>query len=253
MRLRAHLVTLVLAAAVPVVIFSIIMVVLFARQERDAMARGLSETARALVVALDRDLTMAISSLEALAASEHLDTPDLAAFHRHAHRVLPTQQAWESVFLAEPSGRLLVNTLRPLDAPLHSAADHAYFKDVLATRRPVISDLREGRVAGAPMITIAVPVMREGRLRYVVGAGFSLRALAAIFAQQNLPADWTGAILDRDRVILARSRAPEPFIGQPATPVLAQRSRESTEGVFEDSTKDGIATYGVFSRSPLSG
>ncbi len=54
----------VVGAVLPIVVFSTIMVVLVARQPRAGIEAGLLDTARALSVAVDRELTGAITTLE---------------------------------------------------------------------------------------------------------------------------------------------------------------------------------------------
>ena len=46
--------TLTLGAFVPLLVFSVLMVVLFSRQERTVMERGLRDTTRALSLAVER-------------------------------------------------------------------------------------------------------------------------------------------------------------------------------------------------------
>jgi hypothetical protein len=47
---------LVLAALLPLVLFSVCMVLEFAREERRTTERGMRETARALALAMDREV-----------------------------------------------------------------------------------------------------------------------------------------------------------------------------------------------------
>jgi CHASE1-domain containing sensor protein len=61
--LRSHLIVLVLASLVPLIAFAAIAVVLFTRHERRAMERGAIETARAVVNAVDRELSVSVSIL----------------------------------------------------------------------------------------------------------------------------------------------------------------------------------------------
>ena len=68
---------LVVVSSVPLLIFAVIVIVLFERQQRASLERGFRDTTRSLTVAVDRELASSISTLEALATSEHLDAGDL--------------------------------------------------------------------------------------------------------------------------------------------------------------------------------
>lgn len=89
-------------------------------------------------------------------------------------------------------------------------------------------------------------------MRYVLAASLDLADLSGIFGQQRVPSDWTAAILDRQKRIIARSRTPQRFPGQRATSTLAWRSAEVSERSFWDVTKEGSPSFEVFSRSALS-
>jgi hypothetical protein len=81
--LRRQLITLVVVAVVPMLLFAFLMVALFGRLERRATERGLQEVSRALTLAVDREVETSIKALEALAGSLHLDAGDLASFSEH--------------------------------------------------------------------------------------------------------------------------------------------------------------------------
>ena len=225
---------------------------LLVRQQRASVERGLRETARALSVAVDEHVASAVASLEVLAASESLDTGDLAAFHRLASRVSASQR-WASVHLVRPSGEQVVSTLQPYGTPLVSLAGRPYFRHMLRTGTAVASDLLVGRTSGEPRIVISVPARRGGDVRYVVLATLPPDSLSAILARQQIPAQWTGAVLDGNSVIVARSRAAGGNLGRPATEVLARRTREAPEGTFWDLTRDGYPSYGAFVRTARTG
>src|SRR5437879_3715126 len=67
MTLRSHLITLVLVAVLPLLVFSAIVLALAADSERDATERGLRATGRAVGTAVDHALDNVISALEVLA------------------------------------------------------------------------------------------------------------------------------------------------------------------------------------------
>lgn len=86
MKLRGHLIILVVATLLPVVLFASLLVVMLHREQRATVQRGLRETARALAVALDGELRGSIRTLQALGDSEYLDAGNLPKFHEVAGR-----------------------------------------------------------------------------------------------------------------------------------------------------------------------
>src|SRR5205814_846710 len=130
----SHLITLVLVAVLPLLLFSAIVVGLAADSERDATERGLRATGRAVSSAVDHTLDNAIGALEVLATSELLDGGDLPGFHKVAARALEGQRGWLSVAVVDRAGRQVLNTLRPTGAELPPPADARTVAAVLARR-----------------------------------------------------------------------------------------------------------------------
>lgn len=91
MKLGSHLITLVAVAVLPALIFAVVVVVIFSREMDSHLEGGLVNTARALSLAVDRELAASIRVLEGLATSERLDRKDLVGFYDEATRVLSGQ------------------------------------------------------------------------------------------------------------------------------------------------------------------
>ncbi|HEV8617340.1 MAG TPA: PAS domain S-box protein [Methylomirabilota bacterium] len=251
--LRGHLTALVVASTVPLLIFAAVVTIQLERQQRAALERGLQDTARALAVAVDHELVASISTLQALAASEHLEAENFRLFYEHAQRVLRAHPTWSTINLFDPSGQQRVNLMKPFGAPLPSTPGLDVVKRTFEKNTPSISGVFLGPVSKAPIVGITVPVVREGTVKYVVGAGLDLGALTRLLSESKLPADWLATIIDGHGVIVARTRDIGEWIGKPASPVFTAASRRAPEGTFRDVTRDGQSVVGVHSRSAVSG
>jgi PAS domain S-box-containing protein len=252
MPLRRQLITLVMVAVVPVLLFALVMVGLFGREGRHSTERGLRDVTRALTLAIDRELESSIKALEALAGSLHLDSGDVAQFYEHVQRAVPTQPRWRVVFLADPSGDMRLVSTQPLGAtPRRSVADREYFRELVATHKPVFSELIEDRsTERTPIIAMAVPVLRNGELRYVLGAALDLDALSRFIGAHTLPPDWTATILDKNGTVLARSRDPETWFGRRADPALRATDRTPESSLGLDA---GVHSYVAHGRPGFAG
>src|SRR6266545_4488129 len=252
-RLRFHLGVLILGTLLPVLAFSAAMIALNHRQTREATEKGLLETARALSLAVDREVGTSISVLHALAASESLRAADLKGFDQFARSVMATQAHWENVVLYDFSGHQLINLRVPFGVPLPPAGDRETLEMVVSTRTPQVSNLFLARVGRVPKVNVYVPVVQDGAVPYVLAAGLSPSQMTGVLQQQKLPEDSVGSLLDRNKVIIARTSRAEQYIGQPAPDALVTRSTEMAEGSTKAITKDGVPVYAAFSRSPLTG
>jgi signal transduction histidine kinase len=250
--LRQRLILLVLAAFTPLVMFSAVLVVLLTREHRELVDRAMRERVRALESALDRELTSAVSTLRALAASSSLARGDLATFYADAEGVLPTQPWWLTIHVARPDGQQLVNLARPYGAPLARISETESLDDVTRTLRPVVGGVARGAVSGYLAFTVRVPVLDRGRLRYVLSAVLSPDAVGELLAEQQLPGDWLGYVLDASLRFVARTRAGDRLVGHGPSEdfragIAAGRQR------FSATTLEGEQVAAAVTTSPLSG
>src|SRR6186713_1169134 len=116
MRLRSHLVALVLASLVPLLAFSAFVIRENDRLQLAATERGMRETSQAIATTVDEVVLSAISALEALAESDHLDAPDFAKFGEYSRRVTRAH-GWTNVFLFDLRGQALTTASEGGGAP----------------------------------------------------------------------------------------------------------------------------------------
>jgi len=255
MKLRTHLVALVLVAVVPIVLFATVVVVLLWQTDRRGTEERLRNTARALALAVGREVVSAVSSLEILASSRRLDQGDVAGFYAEARRALDTQRrhGWATIVLTSPAGEPLMDTARPLGGALPRTLTPAEVAEVAAAGRESASGLLVGTALGQPVVSVRVPVKRQGTTRYVMAAVIEPQAFVSLLRQQNVPADWLSSVFDRRGLTIARTVAPERFIGQPAGAHILEAMKKSEEGWMRAVTRDNLTVYAGYSRGPFSG
>lgn len=254
MKIRSYLAAIILSVLVPFTIFAGTIAYKLADGERAVAVDGLRSTARALAIAIDRYMSDVSDSLDVLAAAELLRLGELEGFHRYATRIVRTRPELHRLVLAAPSGRLLFDTevpygngTRPTETINTASLDQA-----VATGRPIIgSDIFDDGQARA--ITVFVPARVNGQVKYVLIAFLDLSAISAVLADQKLPPDWTGSVLDGHGMIMGRSPSPDLFVGRFAPVSITSAVSRKTEGVTQYSTLDGRPTLAAFARSPLTG
>jgi PAS domain S-box-containing protein len=253
MKLRSHLIVLVVAALLPLLIFAGVMIVLFDRQQRASVETRMIDTARALSLAVDREVTGWTGTLEGLGASKQLDSGHLRAFYEEAQRVLKAREGWNNILLADSEGRQLLNLRRPLGAPLPSVRDLEQFQQTIRTARPAFSNLYVGRVSHEHLLGVTVPVVRDGKARYVLASSASPNSLLQILVQQDVRPDWIGTIVDGKGIVVATTRGATELVGKPAMLPLGTSSGLPNEGSWRSVTQEGIQVQVASRRSELTG
>jgi len=270
MKLRSHLVVLVLVAVIPLLIFSIAMLRQEAEDQRALLEQGMRNTVSALSLAIDGEVKASQAILETLAASAYLDTGDLKAFYQLCARTIEGRTT-AYIVLFDRSGQPLLNSSRPFgsalpnpllatqpagtdprypDIPVGGAAP---VKRVLETGRPAASDLFVSLVTGQPRISLDVPIVRGGRVRYVVELSFDPAVFTRLLLDHHLPEHSVAAILDRHGLAIARSLDPSGRVGRRLAPALAAQVAGADPAAGVGRTFEGLPVYHVFTRSPSTG
>ncbi len=250
--LRSHLLLLVLGAALPLAVFGAVLVATAVRANRTEAQRRLLESARAQAATIDRQLGGTVRTLKAIAESSSMDRQTPSAFRDEALNIVRTQPAWFALLVIRSDGRVALHTARPAGSS-SQVADPESFDRLLRTGRPVVGNLRLGS-ADHLAFPVRVPVLRGGRLRWVLTALITPEALAGIVeALSPTSEEWTRTIVDGNGVIVARTRNPEAFVGRQVTASFFERTRNMAEGVYRDRTMEGAPVAVAFSRAPVTG
>ncbi|WP_372525482.1 sensor domain-containing diguanylate cyclase [Piscinibacter sp.] len=248
--LRSRLVWLVTASVVPISVVALALIWHNYQRERSRLVRDSIATARVMISTIDKALASEQAALQVLATSPHLRNNDFSAFYGQAVEVLQHRVA-DNIVLLDATGQQLINTLLPYGAalPAHMPAP---LRDVFQTGRPMVTDLFVGPVTGRPLISVAVPVQRDGSVVYVLGTGISARRLTPVLLRQQLPPGWIGTVFDGSGNIVARSLDAERWVAHPGPPALVRTMAEMAEGALETDSLDGVPVISVFSRSAVS-
>jgi signal transduction histidine kinase/ActR/RegA family two-component response regulator len=245
MRLRSHLIVLVLAALVPVLGFAALVIRDNSRLQLAVTERGMRETVHAVAGTVDKELETAVTALEALAESQSLDAASLPHFHALAQRLVPTQ-GWLSILLFDAEGRGLVHTGLPLGTSLPSGRNDALGR-ARDERRPTVSNLFDG-MRHQHIVAVYVPVVRDGVVRLVLSAGLPAARFSSVLRAQQFGPGSVAVVQDRDNVIVARTQGEAEAVGQ-----RVRSPTRGREGWAHSRLQEGSEVYVAFATAPLSG
>lgn len=246
-----RLIVLVIAVIVPVLAFAGLMIARYAETERAGYETQMLATARALSLAVDREVAAQQTIVLALSGSSYLSNRDWRGFYDRAMTTLGNDPD-RRIVVFDPSGQQILNTLLPFGSEL-PRSDLRPIRQVLETGAPYLSDLVAGAVAKRAALGVYVPVFQDGRVAYVLAMDFESERISRILREQRLETGWIAAIIDRNGIIVARNLLAETLVGQPVTSEYLEKIRASDEGIVESETKDGLPVLGAFTRSAVSG
>jgi signal transduction histidine kinase/CheY-like chemotaxis protein len=240
MRTRTRFLLLVLSLLVPAFVAAALAVAYVYHDAQEAQNRSMAETARAMALLVDNELQKKEEVLRALAASPALATGHLSDFYVHAKSVVPSPES--AVILSDLTWRQLLNTRRPFgsELPLRSAANLDQLAARYGTGRALVSDVFMSQVAKRHDFAIMVPVKVDNTARYMLTMGVHATALQPLLLRQRLPEAWLATLVDRNGVVVARTRNPELYVGKLMSARTRTRIMSATETVIEAPNLDGI-------------
>ena len=248
MTIKRQLIILVLAAVLPIVIFSAVMVGYTTTQQTKALDTSLRGNTRALSAAVDEQITAIKSSLSILAVVEDFDESNLRDLHRRLRRFVKSQPDWSSIGLASTDGQQIFSTLTDFGGKVPNWSDQFFFQELMLFGKPSVSGYRIGKVINQPVFSVAVPIREKGQVKFVLVATVRTTLLSNMLVAQNLPKNWTAAIIDQSGLIIARSRLHDKFSGRKTPDSMSGRLKVSDEGIFEDINLEGNPIYGAFTK-----
>jgi signal transduction histidine kinase/ActR/RegA family two-component response regulator len=248
--LRVHLVLLVVGAMLPVALFGGFVVLRMAEEKKEATTRHLETIASLMAVQLEGRISATLDVLGALAEAEPLHRDDLAAFHVEAQRVLKTQRSWLTVILVDSSGIPLLNSLVPVGTALPPVVEPRSLAETRTTLAPAVGPMTRG-AHGRWGFPVRVPILRDGRLRYVLTAVISESGLADIVERDPKSEEYARVIIDRTGVIAARTSDTGTWVGRPAKASFVERARRQRRGVAREVTLTGVDVYAAHATTPF--
>ena len=153
----------------------------------------------------------------------------VAKLNRHRHREfdqIPRHavQAVQliggvAIVLYDPDGQQVINSRLELDAALPKRIEFDVERRAIETGLPQVSGLQKAVVDGQPIVTIAVPVRIEGKIRYALNIGLSTKYLSGLM-DEYISSDLVGSIVDGKGFLLARRPLldGEELVGKPTIP-----------------------------------
>jgi two-component sensor histidine kinase len=254
LRLSNHLIVFGLICLAPVVIAGIVVGYSLATSERDRLERQTVSLVENYRRDIDADTRSLVGMLEALATARTLDTQDWAAFREQAGIV--ADKAGARILLRNVDGRHLVNTTIAVgEAPPVVTKDPVVLRadrQAIESRQPVLSDLFRGTGGGRAYVAVIVPVIRQGKVVYLLSMAITNERIAESLRLGQLSASgWLAAVVGSDLRVVARTRAIDTFVGTTATGILAQTMKIEASGTLKSRTLDGVDVFTAFQRTSM--
>jgi signal transduction histidine kinase/CheY-like chemotaxis protein len=248
--IRSRLLLLVMSVLLPAMAGALWVIAEAFQAERAALERGLRDTAGALSMVVDRELTQRAAIARTLSMSIALDKapsiepPDLATFDRQAQHAMQGLSGWVELRSAD---RLLLST-RPAAENGPPAAPASAGSTALGDR-PAVGSLERGEGRGW-RAAVVQPVQRRGQTVAELAVTLVPDELQHIIDEQHLPDGWVATVMDNRGTVVARHPDAARFVGRPAPTAMREQLAAARGGLYHGEALDGQPVVGYYSTSP---
>jgi two-component sensor histidine kinase len=248
-----RLALLVAGTALPLIVFAAVLVFNeYERDRRDAELRVV-ETVRSIRLVLDSEVQRMTGGLQVLALTDALQGGDFTNFRRIALGFLDQYGKSGVVIVSDRQGRQMFSTISPDTPSLPPRNNREIIEKVFATKMPQYSNLFMGSMRKTPLLTVEVPVLRDGEVLYDISFSPPLDIFQSILDKQRPDENWTISIFDGEGVNFARVPNTPDSLGRRASPLLYAGMSRASEASLPTVSLEGVALITSFVRSTLTG
>jgi len=247
--LRVRLALLVMAAAVPALLFVLFN---FIEQRRETTAEAYGNALRvARAVAADQDQLIESTRqfLTAMALHPQVRSLDGKICSALAAKLL--SPIFANIGAATPDGNIFCSAL-PLEGPVNNA-DRAYFIRTMESRKFAVGDFQIGRITHLPTINAGYPVLdQSGRIVAVAFAALDLGQISESLTKTDLPNGSTVTVIDAYATVLAAFPDAQQWVGKTVdeSPIFKALLSTKGEGTAQTAGLDGVRRLYGFATLP---
>lgn len=251
--LPVRLALLVAGTTLPLIVFAAGIVLYNYKQDRNDAAQRVLETVRSIRIVLDAEVQRMTGGLQMLALTSSLRAGDYDTFRPIALGFLEQYGRDGVVLVSDRQGRQVFSSTTADVASLPPRNNRDIVEKVFATREPAYSNLFVDAVKKRLVLTVEVPVIKEGDVESVISFSPPLEIFQHVIEKQRPNLDWTLSIFDGEGTNFARVPNPQETIGKGASPTLFTEMSRTGEATLTTVTLEGVPLITSFTRSALTG
>jgi two-component sensor histidine kinase len=248
-----RLALLVAGTSLPLIVFATGIVFHNYKQDRQDATQRLLGTVRSIRLVLDAEVQRMTGGLQVLALTNSLRGGDFDGFRRIASGFLDQYGKDGVLLVTDRDGRQLFSSITTDTASLPLRNNRDIVKQVFASRKPQYSNLFIGAVKKQWVVTVEVPVLRDGEVIYDICFTPPIDIFQTIVEKQRPGDDWTISLFDGAGINFARVPNPQEFFGKRAAPSLFAEMFRKSEDTLPTVSLEGTPLTTSFARSALTG
>jgi hypothetical protein len=164
--LTVRLALLIAGTTLPLIVFAVGIVYSHYKLDRQNATQRVAETVRSIRLVLDAEMQRMTGALQVLSLTNALRDRDFEDFRRIAQGFLDQYGEGGVILVADRDGRQIFSSVTREAASLPPRNNRAIVDKVFAEKKPVYSNLFLSAVNNQLIVTVEVPVIRDGEMLY---------------------------------------------------------------------------------------
>jgi signal transduction histidine kinase len=247
---RLLLFSIVLLAALPPLLFSVLLLLQYADTERDRAEESLETAAKGVARSIDTEFVTTLATLRVLKHSALLVSGDVRAFQERISRT--TGETGQAFALFDATGNRLAATLKDPRVGL-GQLDREFLARSTTADDAYVSSVLTDPGSGETFAFVGLPVRRGGEVRWILGAFLYSEDFADVIGNPGVPSDWIVSIVDPSGIHIRRSHLNEKFSGRPLVSDLVRHMQSGENGLLVTTSLEGIPLISYVAFAPRSG
>jgi hypothetical protein len=254
--LRSQLTLLVAGSILPLAAVAAITTYILSKAYDDAAEARLLLLSRLALGNMEGRIEAIITAEEVLAVGNGVQSGNLDDFRNNAETYLKSFMPSANLVLSDLTGSQIVNTsaTEPMSRrKITSAAVQESHRRIIASGNPELTQVFKGQVIGQYAVSVEVPVIRDGKVVYIIGMPVTAKLLSDMLADQQFDPHWTVAMWDRGGKVIARSPDWQPYVGRQAVPSIYPAVIDPQDRVITTTTFQGEEVLTAIAHAPQLG
>jgi hypothetical protein len=207
------------------------------------------DVANNIKIMIDREIDQTVGFLDGLSNAPGLRNNRSEVVERVTR--MARERGFESLAVYDLSG---TQTLASAFVAPPLPAESVGLAEIKAGRKVFVSNLIATAGEKPGLYFVSVPMYADGQVVAMLTGGLPVGRLQRLFGEAGLRPGWSAGIIDRDGILLARSKNPETLVGVPAQRPMYDYARGTeNSGLYQNIDRDGINVKNAYERSLASG
>jgi two-component sensor histidine kinase len=247
-----RLVLLVAGTTLPLIVFAVGIIFHNYLQDRQEATERVLQTVRSIRLTLDSEMQRVTGGLQVLAMTDMLRNGDFEGFRRIALGFIEQYSKGGVLLVADRDGHMLFSSTTTDAGSLPQRNNRDTVERVFRTKQPQYSNLFVGAVRQTQVVTVEVPVIRDGEVIYDISFSPPIAMFQRILEGQQPSKAWTLSLLDANGMVFGRVPNPEDTFGKRATPSILVDMLQRDEAAKPTVSLDGVNLMAGFTHSKVT-